>query len=453
MKKTAFILSLLFTAMPVAAQHGQMGYTGFSWITPAQLSVGNDSNFLVDRTPADQKLFVLSLPASVLPGAPDLRPKRQNDTVLLLKAPTLAFLADTSKRELAFSYQPEFEIFRRNRDQNSWNSYGTVDYTQMFTRRFQVYVGDAYRSSNDPSRTLQNVFLLLPRSRYRENDFRASASYALSERTSFVVRYDNTIATFGQNDPLQRRVLDTVSNGLSVGASRMLRRNHRLRVTYTMFSTSPWNRQKSGDERVDTTFVGFKHPAHSVNTEYRFSINPKTVFELSGGGIRTDSGMNYVFGVFGDRRVGDVWLGAGYSRSLSFFAAPRLALPNGFSSNSFYELLNFHMRGQPTRRIGVNLNITGSRGIYGALLGENKTLMGRARVDYRLNPRWVTFVAAESYNQNRNDYVTTPLSRNRFFTGFEFSFASEIQQRTSRLNRDAENVALTEHGRQRSRPQ
>jgi hypothetical protein len=45
------------------------------------------------------------------------------------------------------------------------------------------------------------------------------------------------------------------------------------------------------------------------------------------------------------------------------------------------------------------------------------------------------------------------LSRNRFFTGFEFSFASEIQQRTSRLNRDAENVALTEHGRQRSRPQ
>jgi len=454
MKKTALLLlSLVFAVAPLSAQHARNGYSGFSFVTPAQIAFGTDNNFLVDRTPEDEKLLFLSLPASVLSGAPNIRPLKLDDKVLLLTAPTLAFLGDSYKREFAATYQPEFEIFMANSDQNAWNHRATVDFTQLLSRRWQVSVGDAYRSSKDPSRTLQNVLLLLPRTRYQENDFRAGVSFVQSERTTYSVRFDNAVSTFGQNDPLQRRILDTISNAVSASVGRMVRRNHRLRVTYSIFSTSPWNRSKTADERVDSEFVAFKEPAHSLNAEYRFSINPKTVFEVAGGGIRTDTGMNYLFGAYADRRVGEVWFGGGYSRTLSFFAAPRVALPNGLASNSFFEILSFRMRGQPTRNIGVNVAVSGSRGIYGTLLGQNKTLLGRARIDYRLNERTVMFLGTEAYKQNRNDFVASPLSRYRTMVGLEYSISTEAERRTSRLNRDAENVAITEQGRKRTKPQ
>src|ERR1051325_1760921 len=102
MKKTAFILIVMtLAAVPLLAQHGQTGYTGFALTSPAQVSVGTDSNFLVDRTSPDQKLLILSMPAGVLPGAPDIRPLKLDDKVLLVKAPTLSFLSDSKKREFS----------------------------------------------------------------------------------------------------------------------------------------------------------------------------------------------------------------------------------------------------------------------------------------------------------------------------------------------------------------
>jgi hypothetical protein len=135
MKKTALALFLFLGALPLFAQHGQNGYTGFSLTSPAQISVGSDKNFLVDRTPADQKLFYMSLPASLLPAAPDLRPLKLDDTVYLVKAPTLAFLSDTQKREFSLTYQPEFELFKTNSDQNSWNHSASMDFSYLLTRR------------------------------------------------------------------------------------------------------------------------------------------------------------------------------------------------------------------------------------------------------------------------------------------------------------------------------
>jgi hypothetical protein len=64
----------------------------------------------------------------------------------------------------------------------------------------------------------------------------------------------------------------------------------------------------------------------------------------------------------------------------------------------------------------------------------------------------VAFFNAELYQQNQNAYVQTPLSRHRLFIGFDYSFSSDTAQRTSRINRDADNVALTEHGRLRTKP-
>jgi hypothetical protein len=452
MNKLAALFLLLAITVPASAQMGRAGYTGFSFIAPAEISVGRDDNFLVDRTPVDEKLLVLSLGAGVLPDATGIFPTPVSDTVLLLRPPMAAFLASSKRKELNIQYQPELEIFTFNHDQNSWNTNAEINYTQYLTRRIMFYAGDAYRTSKDPSRTLANPLLLLPRSQYRENSLRAAISFQQSQRTDYTIRYDNTAMSFGEVDPLQRNLLDSLSSGLSFMYSRLVKRNHRLRVTYSVFSTTPWTHQSVGEDHVATQFVGFNKPAQSLIGEYRFMINPKTVLEFSGGGLRTALGTNALFSIFGDRRVGDIWFGGGFSRSLSFLGVGHVPLPNGLDSSSFYDVATFHMRGQPKRNIGIQFNITGSRTVNGSIIDSNKTLVARSRVDYRLSPRTVGFITAETYFQNRNNFVPMPISRHRLFVGLDYSFASEQQQRTTKLNRDADNVALTDHARLKTAP-
>src|SRR5262249_36613250 len=151
-------------------------------------------------------------------------------------------------------------------------------------------------------------------------------------------------------------------------------------------------------------------------------------------------------------RFGEVWFGGGYTRGLTFFGSGPSALPSGLAASAFYDVITFRMRGQPTQRIGIQANISASRSAYGTIVDTNDTVMGRSRIDYRLTNHLVAFLSAESYYQNKNSYVQTPLNRHRLFIGFDYSFSSDTEQRTSRLNRDADNVALTEHGRLRSKP-
>lgn len=453
MKKFVLAFYLLLLAMPLPAQQARSGFAGISFLTPLQLSVGTDNNFLVDRTDPNQKLFVLSLPPSVQTGAPDIRPKRYDDKVMLLTLPTMALLSNTNRSEFSIAYQPEFEMFRRNTDQNSWNNNATLNFSHFFTRRAQIFIADNYRTSKDPSRTLQNVFLLLPRSQYRENALRTTVSFARSDVTSYAVRFDHTVTMYGQSDQFQRRVPDVIGTGLSFIATRMISRTQRVRGTYSVFSAKPIDRQRVGDNVVDRARIGFLHPAHSAGLEYRFSPVPGTVFESSGGAVRTDSGLNYVFGGSVDKRVGEMWLGGGYSRSLSFFGGPEPKLPNGINANSFYEVMFLRFRGQPLRRVGLDVTAIGSRGVAGTLLADTKMMLGRARVDYRWTDRVVTYISAETYQQNRNEYVNSALSRNRLFAGIEYSLSSDTDRRVSRLNRDTDNVALTEHGRRRQSPQ
>src|SRR5262245_9918435 len=87
-------------------------YTGFPFTSPLEISAGQDNGFLIDRTTNNDKLFYLSLPASVQRETPLYAPKQFNDQVLLLNMPTLSFLSDSPRREFAFNYKPEFEIFR-----------------------------------------------------------------------------------------------------------------------------------------------------------------------------------------------------------------------------------------------------------------------------------------------------------------------------------------------------
>ena len=139
-------------------------------------------------------------------------------------------------------------------------------------------------------------------------------------------------------------------------------------------------------------------------------------------------------------------------RGLAFFGTGLATLPTGLAASSFYDVVTFRMRGQPSQKIGVQVNVSSAHNAYGTVINDNDTIMGRGRIDYRISPHVITFFNAELYHQNQNAFVETPLSRHRLFIGLDYSFASDTAQRTSRLNRDADNVALTEHGRLRTKP-
>jgi hypothetical protein len=144
-----------------------------------------------------------------------------------------------------------------------------------------------------------------------------------------------------------------------------------------------------------------------------------------------------------------MWLGAGYSRTAAFLARS-VQLPNGVKSNDLFELLTLRFRGEPFRRLAVDTAVTGSRSVSNVIADGNKSLMGRARFDYRLTDRVTAFINGETYIQNQNAYVNAPLERNRLFFGLTYSFTSEEERRINRLNRDAEYVSLTERERQRA---
>jgi hypothetical protein len=452
MKKLLLLVCLLCPAAAFA-QQAQTGVNGFSFIAPLQVESGVDHNFLVDRTDPNERLLVLSLPPSVQGAAPNIKPQKLTDNVLTLTAPKMAFQNDGKRHEFLATWAPELELFEHNSDQRALNQRAVGTFTYFFARNIEASVGDSYISSHDPARTLENVFLLLPRSEYTENDIRASVEYQPNALTNFGVRYDNSHTNFGQTDPFQSHILDSISQGYSFMGTRMLSRTQRLRFTYSIFKITPINPHSKGEDQVDTNYA-FERPIHSGILEYRLGLNPTTVLNFTAGLVKMPTGVNYTFGINGDKRVGTYfWVGGGYSRALAFQTAGSPAFASGLSSNSFFEVYTARFRGQPTRRTGVLLDVTMSREVASPLVASIMGFMGRARFDYRLSDRDVLFASIESFAQNENAYVQTPLSRNRFMVGIQVSLSSETDRRLNHLNEDAAYVALTDHQRRHTNPQ
>src|SRR5207244_2001878 len=134
------------------------------------------------------------------------------------------------------TYVPDLEMFRDNSDQNTWGHDAAFNFTYHASRNVQVSVGDEYRTSRDPARTLQNVFLLLPRSRYHDNGFRGEVDFQSSGITGFQVRYDMVRSTFGQApDTFHTRILHYTGQGVSVTMTRLLNRAQRLRTRVSLY--------------------------------------------------------------------------------------------------------------------------------------------------------------------------------------------------------------------------
>ena len=316
MKKLSLALLLFLFAKPLSAQQGETLLNGFSLVAPFKAAAGTDHNFLIDR-PTEN-----SDPAA----APGLSPKRVNDSIMLLTLPKIAYQNDSRRHQFVATWVPEFELFHHNTDQDAINQQALGSFAYSLKRNLQFSLGDTYTASSDPSRVLSNVFVLLPRSRFHENDFRGTIDYQPNQVTSIGIRYDQSYTRFGEAEPLQVRMLDSSIHGYSLLVSRMLAPNKRIRATYSYFKVARLNRGIGDDVDVDTS-RRLGRPMHSASLEYRWGVNPNTLLGLSGGLIRLDTGLNYTVRSSIDRRLGNFWIGGGYSRSLSFQTRAHCAAP------------------------------------------------------------------------------------------------------------------------------
>jgi hypothetical protein len=450
MKKLFFVTFLIVLASPLFGQQAVYRPGGFSFITPLQLSVTQDNNFLIDRTDPQQRVFLLSLPPSVLLGS-ETGPVKTSDQILTLGMPTLAYEKGSRRYELVGSYMPEFELFFHNRDQNSWNHTAMADFTYFPTRTTRFVISDEYHGAQDAARVLRNPFLFLPRSAFRQNVVRAGFQVEASPLTLFSVNYDSVITTYGKTDPFQARVLDTVSHGFTFSARRLLTRKQRFTASYSVFKLLPINHQRPNDDAVDTQ-RDFERPIHTFRGQYRYSFSASSVLELSGGVSYMDKSTNYVARVGGYRRFGAFWFGGGYGRELSVLTRST-GLPGGINGATYYDLASFRMIGQPTLNTALQMEIAGTVSASKRLANGGRSLLSRTRFDYRLTDRTVWFASLETYHQPMNEYVHAPLSRNRISVGLEFSLASEADRRLDPRNIDERYVALTDHQRRRRLPE
>jgi hypothetical protein len=450
MKKLLLVSLLIVIASPLFGQQAVYRPGGFSFITPLQISLTQDNNFLIDRTDPQQRAFLLSLPPSVLLGS-ETGPIKASDQVLTLGMPTLAYQKGSRRYELVGGYMPEFELFFHHRDQNAWNHTAMADFTYFPTRTTRFVISDEYRGSQDAARALRNPFLFLPRSAFRQNAVRAGFQVEASPLTLFSVDYDSIITTYGKTDPFQSRVLDTISHGFTFSARRLLTRKQRVMVSYSAFKLLPINHQRPNDDAVDAERE-FEKPINAVRGQYRYNFSPSSVLELSGGVSYMDDKTNYLFRVGGYRRFGAFWFGGGYGRELSVLARTT-GLPAGINGATYYDLASFRMIGQPTRNTALQVEIAGTVSASKSLANGGRSLLSRTRFDYRLTDRTVAFTSLETYHQPMNEFVHAPLSRNRFSVGLEFSLASEADRRLDPRNLDERYVSLTDHERRRRLPE
>jgi hypothetical protein len=441
-------MCLCLIASSLYAQQARTGYTGFALTSPLEVSVGEDNGFLIDRTTNNDRLFYLSLPASVQRSTPLYAPKQYSDQVFLLNMPTLSFLGDSPRRELAFNYKPEFEIFRANGDQNSINHNFSAGFAYLLNRRTEIFAGDSYVSTNDPSRTMQVVSLLLPRSRYKENSLRASLSHALTEKTRFEVQFDDTTTYFSRFDPYQIRVLDTKTTGGAFVLSQQIGRTQRLRFGYSSLVTRPIDHQGTADPVVDSDRVGMGKPVHTELISYQKTFGRTAIADFSAGAIQGETGNSYLWSASADRRFGDIVVGGGFARTLVFLSGGRQFLAAGLQGADIYETATVRVRGKLSPRTTILFNVTASRDESELVVKRSKSLMGRLRLSYQLTDRTAMFTNVETYRQNKNDFVNSPLIRNRLFFGLEYQFGGANRDPLD-FQKEPEYVGLPGRGRRR----
>jgi hypothetical protein len=356
--------------------------------------------------------------------------QKLSDTVTLLTGPAFTWLRTTHRSQLTLAYQPEGELFARNPGLDAWNNLATMRFLYRINSRWSMDAGDYFLSTMDPSRALVNSLLLLPRGRFYQNDFYSTLGYRINQATKVSFRFDNAVTTMdGLSGPFAGR-LNVVTTAETLTLDRELTSRQKLTASYSFLHGTPLNPESGGSPSN----------AHLLNLGYNYEINPGLLVHLAAGVVEA-SQTAFTGAAAVEKRFGDFWLAAGYQRYLAFFGgvaslspAPVNDVPvaNGLAPSTVYQVASVHGWGKLTKRIGIDAN--GQRGLNGLdrNLRSIRSLIGQIRVDYRINDRVTFFIRAEHYGQNINPFFETPLSRNRYFGGFEIALSRPPEQENVR---------------------
>jgi hypothetical protein len=393
MRRLSTLTGMTLLLSPLGAVWAQQR-DGFQLTSPLSVSAGYDNNFLA--------------------GSQSL-----SDTVVLLTAPTFSWTRVTHKTNFSVDYEPEFEIFSQYSNLNAWNHEATMHFSHRVNARLTIDAGDSFVSTMDPSRQMENSFLLLPRGLLRQNVSDAGVSYRLDGRTTVSFRADNAITSMALTGA-QKGLLDQNSVAGTVSVDRTLNRHHSVSGSYSYLYILPLH---PGSPLTTPA----NQALQNVDFGYVYTVNPGLIIRASAGMIRSYQFAYTAAGAV-EKRVGDVWLTAGYQRYLAFFgpftpigAGPRIAVPfaQGVLPNSVYQVASFGIKGKLTRRLGVKASLLKARNEAGSQNGNIQSWVGRFRLDYKLRGPLVLFTQLDFYHQNLNEFSPLPLSRQRYFGGVE----------------------------------
>jgi hypothetical protein len=344
-------------------------------------------------------------------------------SVSLLTAPTFSWMKSTHRTRFSANYQSEFEIFSRDETSDAWNHAADLHFSRQINSRLSFDAADSFLSTMDPTRRLINSFLLLPRGRYQENAFYARLGYRLDHRTVLSFRLDNAFTTMALPAELAGR-LDRAGIAGTVTADRTITRHHALSGSYAYLYVHPL---QTGPWAIDTG-------VHNVNLGYMYTVNPGLTVRVSGGFTRAAQ-SSFTGAAAVDKKLGGVWLSAGYQRYLAFFGSlapigtPVGPMPfaAGLAPNSIYQMASMRAWGKLAHRLGLEGNV--QRALNG-VTPENrgiKSLIVQLRLDYKLNDRVTAFTRTEFYGQNISEFSTFPVSRRRYFGGLEISLSRPLE--------------------------
>jgi hypothetical protein len=387
------VVRSLALALALVAAHAQDRPNGFYLTSPLSLSAGYDQGFLVGS-------------------------RATNDSVTLLTAPTFDWMRTTHRTDFSFNYQPEFEIFSRNPDLNAWNHSSALRYRYRINARWGVDAGNLLLSTSDSSRSLSNSLLLLPRGRFLQNSSYAGLSYRADELTKVSFRFDNALTLTDLPGKLAGR-LDGVTTAGTVTVDRTLTSHHKLTGSYSFLHSHPLTPEVSG---APTN-------VHLMNAGYTYEINPALILQLAGGAVKGTQ-TSFIGAAVVEKRLGQMWLAAGYQRYLSFFGglaalstAPPGAFADGLTPNSVYQVFSVRAWGQLSKRLAAEGSAQRAINAADPRFPSTRSVIAQMHLSYKMTDRVAWFIRVEHYGQNANAFLDTTLARNRFFGGLEITLS------------------------------
>jgi hypothetical protein len=374
------VLPLLLGGNPALAQETATAHDGFALTSPADVTVGRDYGFLVN----DQKL---------------------TDNIAVVRTPQLSFTNSSPRSDFNASYQPEGELFEHNSHLNALNQTGSAAFTFRITERLKFKATDDALQTHDPTRSIAGSLVFLPRHNFQQNLAHAAVNYDMTPQNTLIVSFDNVAASAPLNT-LAFPGTGHVRNSGAVSLEHTIKPKQTVTATYSVLTAG-------------AQFGG-------VSYEGRFAGD--LTVNLSAG-LLEDGGQNYLVSGQVEKRVGAIWINAGYHRFLSVYGTSiqggtpignDLVLPVGVSRTSIYQVFSTGVAGKLSRRAGIEVDAEATRNDSGIANRDINNWAGRLKLTYGVTDRLKIYTDLQLYNQTYNVFVGAPIDRQRYIAGIQF---------------------------------